>query len=100
MKKTFLILKYELVTLLTRRSYVFMAFGIPLIGVIVFLLISVVRGDSTPTEPIVSSQETEFIHEGFVDEANDLRLDRRAVARPGRLNLPAEHRGAVQVRFN
>jgi ABC-2 type transport system permease protein len=70
MKKTFLILKYELITLLTRRTFLFLAFGIPLIGVFVFFLISVVKGDETdPTEPVGSIEVVEPLHEGYVDQA-------------------------------
>jgi ABC-2 type transport system permease protein len=71
MKKTFLILKYELITLLTRRTFLFLAFGLPLLGVLVFFVISVVRGDDAGTSSSTTpSQENELISEGYVDEAN------------------------------
>ncbi len=71
MKKTFLILKYELITLLTRRTFLFLAFGLPLLGVLVFFVISVVRGDDAGTSSSATpSQENELISEGYVDEAN------------------------------
>ena len=71
MKKTFLILKYELITLLTRRTFIFLAFGLPLLGVLVFFVISVVRGDDAGTSSSAApSQENELISEGYVDEAN------------------------------
>ncbi|MCK5646022.1 MAG: ABC transporter permease [Anaerolineales bacterium] len=71
MKKTFLILKYELITLLTRRTFLFLAFGLPLLGVLVFFVISVVRGDDAGTSSSAApSQENELISEGYVDEAN------------------------------
>jgi ABC-2 type transport system permease protein len=74
MKKTFLIVKYELITLLTRRTYLFLAFGIPLIGVLIFSAISVIRGDEAGvpgSEP--PSQDNEVMIEGFVDEADLIR---------------------------
>lgn len=71
MKKTFLILKYELITLLTRRTFLFLAFGLPLLGVLVFFVISVIRGDDAGTSSSATpSQENELKSEGYVDEAN------------------------------
>lgn len=67
MKKTFLITKYELITLLTRRTYLFMAFGLPLLGVLIITTISIVRGDSSTSNPTVDPQESSLLHEGFVD---------------------------------
>ena len=37
---------------------------------------------------------------GLVGEPHHFVLDTRAIARPGRLNLPAVHRGSMQVRTN
>ncbi|MEE9507786.1 MAG: hypothetical protein V3V44_00730, partial [Anaerolineales bacterium] len=71
MKKTFLIAKYELITLMRRRTYLFMAFGVPLLGLLVFFVISVVRGDNEgPVFPSDSLEETELKVEGFVDYAD------------------------------
>lgn len=71
MKKTFLILRYELITLLTRRTFLFIAFGLPLLGVLVFFVISVVRGeDAGASSSTTSPPENELISEGYVDEAN------------------------------
>ncbi len=71
MKKTFLILKYELITLLTRRTFLFLAFGLPLLGGLGFFVISVVRGyDAGTSSSAAPSQENELISEGYVDEAN------------------------------
>jgi ABC-2 type transport system permease protein len=71
MKKTFLIAKYELITLMRRRTYLFMAFGVPLLGLLVFFVISVVRGDNEgPVFPSDSLEEIKLKVEGFVDYAD------------------------------
>jgi ABC-2 type transport system permease protein len=69
MKKTFLIAKYELITLLTRRTYLFMAFGIPLIGLLIFTVISLARGDSASAGPTIDSEPETLLQEGYVDQS-------------------------------
>jgi ABC-2 type transport system permease protein len=69
MKKTFLIAKYELITLLTRRTYVFMAFGLPLLGVLIFTVVYLVRGDSAPTDTTDVQEPASLIQEGYVDHS-------------------------------
>jgi ABC-2 type transport system permease protein len=70
MRKTMLVLRHELVTTLARPSYLLIAFGIPLLAVLVFAAVTIFRGSSpvsgvSPDAP--DSSELEI--EGYVDQA-------------------------------
>jgi ABC-2 type transport system permease protein len=73
MKKISLILRHEIITLLSRPAYLLFAFGIPLLSVLIFGLISITRKDtdlgvSTPEE------ETELQVEGYVDYSGLIQI--------------------------
>jgi len=70
MRKTYLVLRHELVTTLARPSYLFIAFGIPLLAMLIFAGVSIFKGGSpdgsvSPDAPDPSELEVE----GYVDQA-------------------------------
>ena len=67
MKKILLIMRYELRKAFSRRSYVFVAFGIPLIAVLIVATVAAWRGGS-PRETLPGVNEVEEVEiDGFVD---------------------------------
>lgn len=71
MNKTLLVLKYELLTVLRSRSFLFTAFALPLIGALIFLGISVVKGNDAqdPSAEAEAQEMPELQVEGYVDLA-------------------------------
>ena len=70
MNKTLLVLRYELVATLRRRSFLLMAFGIPLLAILIFAGVTIVKGNSTDTSAVTSETETyELEVEGYVDQS-------------------------------
>ncbi|MGD2254074.1 MAG: hypothetical protein PVF70_14285, partial [Anaerolineales bacterium] len=71
MRKTLLVLRHELFTTLGRRSFQLIAFILPLIAVLVFVVLSIVKGGSgSSVEPgLDSQQQTDLEVEGYVDLA-------------------------------
>ncbi len=71
MKKTLLVLRNEIITAVTRKSFMFIAFGIPLIGVLIFLGASVLQsgalGSSGSGGETGDSDTPELQVEGYVD---------------------------------
>ncbi len=67
MKKIYLILRYELRKAFSRRSYVFVGFGIPLIAVLIVAVVAVGRRDSVVETLPVVEEVKEFEIEGYVD---------------------------------
>lgn len=68
MTKTFLVLKYELSTLLRKPGFLILAFGFPLIGVLVLSGINLIKsGSEAESEADSASQELQV--EGFVDRS-------------------------------
>jgi ABC-2 type transport system permease protein len=68
MKKTFEIMRYEIVSALKRPSFLFFAFGVPLIAVIAFAGYSIIssnRGSSGEVEQ--AQEESSLDTEGYVD---------------------------------
>jgi ABC-2 type transport system permease protein len=69
MKKTFLILRNEIITILSRPSFLFAMFGIPLIGAVVFIAASQLNkgnpAQNVLTQLISNPQTTQA--EGYVD---------------------------------
>jgi ABC-type Na+ efflux pump permease subunit len=68
MKKTLEIMRYEMVSALKRPSFLFFAFGVPLIAVIAFAgysIISTNRGFSGDVEQ--AQEDPELETEGYVD---------------------------------
>ena len=70
MNKTLLVLRYELVATLRRRSFLLMAFGIPLLAILIFAGVTIVKGNSTDSSDVTSETETyELEVEGYVDQS-------------------------------
>ncbi len=71
MKKTLEVIRYELKTAFSRKSYLFIAFGIPALAVLIFAGISIIRSNRTPDldnqDPQVQFQ---LEKEGYIDQAN------------------------------
>lgn len=69
MNKTFLVLRYEIGTVISSKSFLFTAFALPLLGVLIFLGVSLVKGNarSVPTAPTGSPDAPELQVEGYVD---------------------------------
>jgi ABC-2 type transport system permease protein len=69
MKKTWLVFRHEVITTITRRSYLLITFGIPMLLVVTFMVISFVRAENPPGEIGTSKiqDESEIKTEGYVD---------------------------------
>jgi ABC-2 type transport system permease protein len=70
MKKTYLVLRHELLTTLTRPSYLFIAFGIPLLAMLILAGVSIFKG-GTPDGSVSSDapDPSELEVEAYVDLA-------------------------------
>jgi ABC-2 type transport system permease protein len=70
MTKIFTVLRHELATTLRRPSYLLVAFGIPLLAILVFAGLTIIRGGS-PGRAVSSEalDPSEFKVEGYVDQA-------------------------------
>jgi len=69
MNKTLLVLRYELVTTLRRRSFLLMAFGIPLLAILIFAGVTIVKGNSTDSNDATETETFELEVEGYVDQS-------------------------------
>ena len=71
MKKVFTVLRHELATTLRRPSYLLVAFGIPLLAILVFAAVTVFKGGSPGSvTPSAAVDPSEFKVEGYVDRAS------------------------------
>jgi ABC-2 type transport system permease protein len=76
MKKTFLVLVHEMITILTSRSFLLVSIGIPLISTLIFMVVSHVSKSSSVTSvvsQIVTAQQEMKKVEGYVDQAGIIR---------------------------
>jgi hypothetical protein len=70
MRKIVLILRHEIITALSRPGYLLFAFGIPLLGMLIFLGVTLTRGNEPVEESAVGEQEDiELEVEGYVDDS-------------------------------
>ncbi len=69
MKKIALIMRYELGKTFSRRSYLFVGFGIPLLAVLIVALIAVGQRDSAGDAQPEVKEAQEFEVEGYIDLA-------------------------------
>jgi len=70
MKKTLEIIRYEFSSALGRKSYLFVAFGIPILAVIIFAGINLVRSNNSASTTAEQEQESfQYEVEGYVDKA-------------------------------
>jgi ABC-2 type transport system permease protein len=76
MKKTISVLKYEVITILTSRSFLLVSFGIPIFSVLIFLVVSRISGSSSASSvvsQIFTPQQGTNIAEGYVDQAGIIK---------------------------
>lgn len=72
MNKTLLVMRYEIVSIVSRKSFLFALFGIPLIAGLIFLAITLIKGGST-SSPSTSGgassgpDRSNLQTEGYVD---------------------------------
>jgi ABC-2 type transport system permease protein len=71
MSKTVHVIRHELITTLSRRSFLLISFGIPLAAVLIFAVISIVGSDTSSSVDATANMEasTELEVEGYVDQA-------------------------------
>lgn len=70
MRKIYLVLRHELVTTLARRSYLLVAFGIPLLAVLIFAGVAIFKGGSAASDVPSETPDTSQLEvEGYVDHA-------------------------------
>jgi ABC-2 type transport system permease protein len=76
MNKTFLVLRHEMLTIITSKSFLFTAFALPLLGVLIFLGVSLLKGGTTgaPTESDVSPDPPQLQVEGYVDPGGLIKV--------------------------
>ncbi|MGA9351024.1 MAG: ABC transporter permease [Anaerolineae bacterium] len=76
MKKTLLVLRNEIITAVTRKSFLFTTFGLPLIAALIFLGISALRGDtlSALTGSSAIPDKSELQVEGYVDHSGLIKV--------------------------
>jgi len=85
MKKTMLVLRHELVTTLRRPSYLLLAFGIPLLAILIFAGYTVIKSDSAGDQDAAPESETSELEvEGYVDQSGLIRVIPQSVP-PGHL---------------
>ncbi|HEY47900.1 MAG: hypothetical protein AMJ88_04825 [Anaerolineae bacterium SM23_ 63] len=71
MSKTVHVLRHELITTLSRRSFLLFSFGIPLAAILIFAILSILRSDTSSSVDVSTSMEesSELEIEGYVDLA-------------------------------
>lgn len=71
MKKTLLVLRHELAMTLRRRSFLLMALGLPLLIVVIFAVVTLVKGDSDGGVATIEAKTFEpgLAIEGYVDRS-------------------------------
>ena len=76
MKKTLIILRNEIVTAVTRKSFMFTAFGLPLIAVLIFLGASVLKSDALGAlEGLTGAPDKSRLQvEGYVDHSGLIKV--------------------------
>lgn len=75
MKKTLQIIRYELSSALRRPSFVFFAFGVPLLAVLAFGVFTLIKGDQGPkTISEQSEEDNSLFTEGYVDYAGLINM--------------------------
>ncbi|MEN8241221.1 MAG: ABC transporter permease [Chloroflexota bacterium] len=101
MKKTSLVILNEIVNRITRPSFIIVTFGIPILGFLLFNLVTNLNQDSSANigEIFVSSVEEEDISEGFVDHTGMIKVIPSDVS-PTRLIRYENEASALQASEN
>jgi ABC-2 type transport system permease protein len=83
MRKTLLVLRNEITTAVTRKSFLFTAFGLPLVAVLIFLGASVLRSDTLGSlgggGAIGTSDKPDLQVEGYVDHSGLIKAIHESV---------------------
>ncbi|MCK5652659.1 MAG: hypothetical protein KAJ42_14820, partial [Gemmatimonadetes bacterium] len=75
MNKTLLVTRHEFLTTLRRRSYQVVSFGLPLLGVGILFVVTLVRGGSGTEGPAEDPNvSTALRTEGFVDKSGLIEI--------------------------
>lgn len=76
MKKTWLVMRNEIIFQVTRRSWLLLTFGLPVIVALIFFVPPLLRGGSSgvPSEATSSPSPTELAVEGYVDHSGLVKL--------------------------
>jgi len=76
MKKSLLVLRNEIITTVTRKSFLFTTFGVPLIAGLIFLGASALRGNtlSALTGSTAAPDKSELHVEGYVDHSGLIKV--------------------------
>jgi ABC-type Na+ efflux pump permease subunit len=68
MNKTWKVLRYELVSAVTRRSFLLISFGIPLVTILIFAVLGILKNDiPAGSDEETAQQGLELKVEGYVD---------------------------------
>lgn len=97
MNKTLLVLRYELFTTLRRWSFLLMAFGIPLLAILIFAGATIVKGNSTgSSDATFETGAFELEIEGYVDRSGLISIIPPDIP-PGHLLAYADEEQARQA---
>jgi ABC-2 type transport system permease protein len=69
MNRTALVFKNEIIVTITRRSFLFTAFGVPLLSFVILTIVSALNQNAPDTLSAFIDPPAEVIGDGFVDEA-------------------------------
>ncbi len=76
MRKTLFVLRYELITILTSRSFLLVSFGVPILSALIFLVVSQISKSSSASSlvsQIFTAQQEMKKVEGYVDQAGIIK---------------------------
>jgi ABC-2 type transport system permease protein len=97
MKKTLIVLRHELTTTLGRRSFLVVAFGIPLLAILIFAGVTLIKGDSPDSGQAAPHAETFQLEvEGYVDHSGLITVIPQSLPR-GHLLAYADEEQAQQA---
>ncbi len=74
MNKAILILRHELITLLSRPTYLLFAFGLPVVGVLIFSGFAVLNARAGDDQVSVQEESFELDVEGYVDHSGLIKM--------------------------
>jgi ABC-2 type transport system permease protein len=74
MKKTWLVMRNEIIFQVTRRSWLLLTLGLPLIVALIFFVPPLLRGGSSGVPSEAASSPTELNVEGFVDHSGLVKI--------------------------
>jgi len=77
MNKSIKVARYEFTTTLGRLSYLLITFGIPLLGLLAFIIMTLIRNqnpaEAGALDPGTTQQEAEIATEGYIDQSGLIR---------------------------